>query len=105
MDVLSGYQSRGRAGLEAVSQLLSLPGKLGIGGGQVWDAFRAGEIDSIRQYCEIDVLNTFLIYLRFELIRGRLSTLQYEDEVARVRAYLAEQQRPHFAAYLAAWPA
>lgn len=103
MDVLSGYQSRARAGLESVSMLLGLPGKLGMGGAQVWDRYQAGELKVIRDYCETDVINTYLVYLRFELIRGRLGPQQYENEVQRMREYLKEENKPHFDAYLAAW--
>ncbi len=105
MDVLSGYQHRGRAGLGSVASLLGLPGKLGMGGDQVWEQYRAGNIAGIRDYCETDVLNTYLIYLRFELIRGRLSAAQHAAEVLRVREYLAAQSAPHLQQFLAAWPA
>jgi predicted PolB exonuclease-like 3'-5' exonuclease len=103
MDVLSGYQSRGRAGLASIATLLSLPGKLGMSGEQVWEHYCAGDIEGIRDYCETDVLNTYLIYLRFQLIRGLLGPTQYDEEIARIRGYLAEQTRPHFAQFLAAW--
>lgn len=105
MDVLSGFQHRARAGLDAVSVLLGFPGKLGMAGDQVWTEYRAGNIEGIRNYCEADVLNTYLIYLRFELFRGRLSAEQHQAELARVREHLAAQAKPHFAEFLAAWPA
>ena len=72
MDVLSGYGASGRASLDLAAQLIGLPGKLGIGGAQVWPAYRRGELAAIRDYCETDVLNTYLIYLRFQLVRGEL---------------------------------
>ncbi len=72
MDVLSGYGASGRGSLDTVAQLLGLPGKLGIGGAHVWSSFQRGELAAIRDYCETDVLNTYLIYLRFQLIRGEL---------------------------------
>ena len=56
MDVLSGYGASGRASLELAAQLIGLPGKLGIGGAQVWPAYRRGELGAIRDYCETDVL-------------------------------------------------
>ncbi len=105
MDVLSGYQNRGRASLEDVAALLGLPGKLGMRGEEVWAHYRSGDLLGIRDYCEIDVVNTYLVYLRFELIRGRLTSAHYDEELARVREYLAGQGKPHFAAFLAAWPA
>lgn len=104
MDVLSAYQRRARASLEDVAALLRLPGKLGMRGDEVWAHYRSGDLAGIRNYCETDVVNTYLIYLRFELIRGRLLPAQYAQELARAREYLAAQNRPHFAAYLAAWP-
>jgi hypothetical protein len=49
------------------------------------------------------VLNTYLIFLRFELIRGRLLPEEYRVEVARVREVLTQQAKPHFLEFLAAW--
>jgi hypothetical protein len=49
------------------------------------------------------VLNTTLIYLRFEHMRGRLDRAGYDAEVARVRAVLAASGEPHHAEFLAAW--
>jgi 3'-5' exonuclease len=103
MDILSGFQARARAPLAEVAALLGLPGKLGFSGAQVWDAWQAGEIVRIRQYCETDVLNTYLIYLRFELMRGRFTQPQYAEEVARVKALLAAQGEPHLLEFLGAW--
>jgi 3'-5' exonuclease len=105
MDVLSNYQNRNRAALDSVATLLGLPGKLGMAGEQVWEQYRAGNIAGIRDYCETDVLNTYLIYLRFELIRGRLSAAQHAAEILRIRDYLAAQSTPHLQQFLAAWPA
>ncbi|MGH8184929.1 MAG: 3'-5' exonuclease [Steroidobacteraceae bacterium] len=103
MDVLSSYQSRARVSLQAASTLLGLPGKLGMSGDKVWEAYLDGRVDLIRNYCETDVLNTFLIFLRFELIRGRLVLEEYRAELARVREALMLQAKPHFQEFLAAW--
>ena len=103
MDVLSGYGASGRASLELAAQLIGLPGKLGIGGAQVWPAYRRGELAAIRDYCETDVLNTYLIYLRFELTRGELDAAAYQKELAVVEAKLAQSDRPHLKQYLELW--
>ena len=84
--------------------LLGLPGKLGFSGAQVWDAYRAGDIGAIRRYCETDVLNTYLVYLRFELLRGRLTREEHAAELERVRALLRSGQVAHFAQFLQHWP-
>jgi predicted PolB exonuclease-like 3'-5' exonuclease len=103
MDVLSGYGASGRAPLELAAQLIGLPGKLGIGGSQVWSAYRRGELGAIRDYCETDVLNTYLIYLRFELTRGTLDAASYQKELEVVEAKLAQSERPHLKQYLELW--
>ena len=105
MDVLAGFQPRAGAKLVEVAALLGLPGKLGFDGGQVWDAFQAGKIERIRQYCETDVLNTWLIHLRFQLMRGHLSQEAHAAEVERVRALLGSSSEPHFQEFLQAWEA
>lgn len=103
MDVLSGFSSRNRISLANMACLLGLPGKLGFGGDQVWDAYQRGDTLGIRRYCETDVLNTYLIYLRFELLRGRLTPEAYREEIARVRAHLGASTEPHLTQFLAAW--
>ncbi len=105
MDVLSGYQGRSRGALADVAALLGLPGKLGFSGAQVWDAWLAGDIVGIRRYCETDVLNTYLIWLRFEHLRGHFTRERLEAEQESVRALLRDANEPHFAEFLRAWEA
>ena len=103
MDVLSGYQARARASLSDTAVLLGFPGKLGFDGSQVWDAYRAGELTRIRRYCETDVINTWLIFLRFQHMRGRLTDAGLADELSRTRTWLTDAKQPHFDEFLAAW--
>jgi 3'-5' exonuclease len=103
MDVLSGYGASSRASLDAAAQLIGLPGKLGIGGAQVWSAYQRGELAAIRDYCETDVLNTYLIYLRFQLVRGELDQHAYQGELQQVEAKLEQSERPHLKLYLTTW--
>jgi predicted PolB exonuclease-like 3'-5' exonuclease len=70
MDVLAGYQNRARAALSDTAVLLGYPGKLGFDGSQVWDAYQRGELTRIRRYCETDVVNTWLVFLRFSTCAG-----------------------------------
>jgi predicted PolB exonuclease-like 3'-5' exonuclease len=103
MDVLAGYQVRAMASLDDVALLLGLPGKMGASGADVWKNYCAGRIDEIRNYCETDALNTYLIYLRWELLRGNLDVAGFEREQQLVRQTLAAEKKPHFEAFLAAW--
>ena len=65
---------------------------MGMSGAGVWDAFMDGGIADIRAYCETDVVNTFLLWLRYQLIRGRLVPDAYEREIARVRSELQQDE-------------
>jgi predicted PolB exonuclease-like 3'-5' exonuclease len=103
MDLLAMYQPRGAAPLDQLAKLIGFPGKLGMDGGQVWQAYCDGKIGEIRDYCETDVVNTHLVHARFRLMRGELTRPEYEDEIAFVRGELAQLAKPHWAEFLAAW--
>jgi len=103
MDVLALYQPRNYAGLDAMARLAGFPGKLGLGGAQVHSAYAAGRIEEIRRYCETDALNTYLLYLRFQLLRGTCSPEAHANELALVREKLGASKEPHWREFLAAW--
>ncbi len=103
MDVIAGYQARANAPLDQIASMLGFPGKMGMSGARVWDNFLAGDLQGIRDYCETDVLNTYLVYLRFELIRGHLTPMEYKQELDRLRDTLKAEHKPHFDEFLTAW--
>ena len=62
---------------------MGLPGKPhGISGGEVEKYYRDGHIREIAEYCESDVLNTYRVWLRYELFRGRLSDAEFQASEA-----------------------
>ncbi len=107
MDLLAMFNARANAPLDDIAQLCGFPGKLGMDGSKVWDAFKAGEIEAIRNYCETDVANTHLVFLRFQLMRGHLTPAAYEAEIKLVRetlsGYAVEHKAAHWKEFLAAW--
>ena len=103
MDVLSAYQGRATAPLDQVATLLGFPGKMGMSGALVWENYLNGNIAGIRNYCETDVLNTYLVYLRFELIRGHLTAEEYQGECQLLRDTLTKDNKPHLNEFLQAW--
>jgi predicted PolB exonuclease-like 3'-5' exonuclease len=105
MDVLAGFQPRGRASLDQIAVMLGFPGKLGMSGDKVWQRWLDGGIDDIRDYCETDVVNTFLVYLRFEYLRGNLDDKGLDKEFELVRSSLKDLDRPHLNEFLDAWRA
>jgi predicted PolB exonuclease-like 3'-5' exonuclease len=103
MDLLSLYQGRAVAPLDEIAQLLGLPGKLGMDGSQVWDAYQAGQLADIRNYCETDVVNTYLVFLRFQAMRGTVTADQHRAQCDLVRSTLARSPEPHWQEFLAHW--
>lgn len=103
MDILAAYQARANAPLDQIATMLGFPGKMGMSGSKVWDNYQQGRINDIRDYCETDVLNTYLVFLRFELMRGKLNQHRYQEECQRVRDLLQSENKPHLAEFLAAW--
>jgi predicted PolB exonuclease-like 3'-5' exonuclease len=103
--MLAMYQPRGNAPLDAMAKLCGFPGKLGMDGSQVYSAYLDGKRDEIRRYCETDVMNTYLLYCRFQKMRGGFTESEYEREIGFVRETLGALDEPHWREYLAAWPA
>ncbi len=104
MDLLAMYQARANAPLDDLAQLCGFPGKLGMDGSQVWNAWQRGEIEAIRNYCETDVMNTYLVFLRFQLMRGAISVAGYAEEEKVVRGFLAENAAvEHWKKFAEAW--
>lgn len=104
MDLLAMYQVRASAPLDELAKLMGFAGKLGMDGSKVWGAWQAGRIAEIRNYCETDALNTYLVSARFRLMRGEVSRAEYDSELALVREALGRLGRPHWDEFLACWP-
>ena len=103
MDMLALYQSRAAVPLDDIAKLVGFPGKLGMDGSQIWSAFQNGEIAAIRNYCETDVVNTYLMFLRFQFIRGIFSNEKYQYECELVRATLGNSVEPHWKRFMSQW--
>ncbi|VAX09302.1 Polysaccharide biosynthesis protein WlaX [hydrothermal vent metagenome] len=103
MDIIAGYENRAIAPLDQIATLLGFPGKMGMSGAKVWDYYQEGKLADIRNYCETDVLNTYLVYLRFQLINGNLNHEEYLQETKLVRSTLKNENKPHFTEFLENW--
>ncbi len=105
LDVLSDYGASARVRLNEVCAVLGLPGKFGIAGGDVAGLIDAHKLEEVRRYCETDVLNTYLVYLRHRLHTGGLALEGYNRAVGDVIAMIqdAGEARPHLGDFLLAW--
>lgn len=101
MDVLSSYQGKAFAPLDELAQMVGLPGKIGLHGSEVYPAYLNQEIQKICDYCESDVLNTHLLYLRFLWCKGSLSKAQYHQLMTSIEQYIIKNSnKPHWQVFL-----
>lgn len=103
MDVLALNNGRANAPLNLMAKLCGFPGKLSSDGSQVWDSFQNGHIEGIRHYCETDVANTYLLYLRYLNISGKLDAAGEDRELALLARHLEGKNKPHWQEFLEAW--
>jgi hypothetical protein len=85
--------------------MLRIPSKLGIDGAAVEGEVAAGNLRAVSDYCETDVIATYLLYLRYAFQTECLDVDGYNAATSEVAQYLAEhgEDRPHLAEYLTAW--
>ncbi len=105
MDVLADFGASRAVKLDEVSRAFGFPGKFGIDGSQVEGLYKDGRIKEIRDYCETDVLNTYLVYLRYRLHRADLNKDAYNGAISEIIALIdAEKEaRPHLLEFMEAW--
>jgi hypothetical protein len=105
MDQLAMFNARGFAPLDDMARLANLPGKQGMDGAGVWPAYQKGELQAIRTYCEMDVLNTFVLFLRFQVMRGLIMPERYESECTMLRELIEKRPEPQWREFLNLWKA
>jgi predicted PolB exonuclease-like 3'-5' exonuclease len=99
-DVLASFSAQGKATLHELCKVMGLPGKpSGIHGGEVEKFYKEGKIREIADYCESDVVNTYRVWLRYELFRGRLTDAAFQASEANLNEYIRSHanSKPHLA--------
>jgi 3'-5' exonuclease len=97
-DVLGSYVPGGKVKLDEVSKILGLAGKPeGVDGSRVEEMVLAGQIDEVARYCESDVLNTYRVWLVYELFRGTITTKELDWSEAQIRDFVTSRKaaNPH----------
>lgn len=103
MDVLSGYQGRAVARLDAVASLLGFPGKMGMDGSKVAAAWFGDRRSEVFDYVEHDVLNTYLVFLRYRVMKGELTEAQFQSRALQLVEWLERSGAAHRREFVDAW--
>jgi hypothetical protein len=102
-DALASFDPRSKMSLDAICRVLGIAGKpQGIDGSKVAEYVAAGRIQEVADYCETDIVNTYLLFLRYELLRGSISTTQHDRSVLGLLDYIRTRHpdRPHLSSFL-----
>jgi len=105
LDVLRDYGASSAVKLDEVCAVMGFPGKFGVDGSMVAEMIDDGKVDEVRNYCETDVLNTYLVYLRWQLHNGTLNKAGYNASVADLISFIdaEKEKRPYLGEFMDAW--
>ncbi len=105
LDVLSDFGASARVKLNEVCAAFGFAGKFGIDGSMVARMIDDGKVEEVRNYCETDVLNTYLVYLRWQLHTGTLNKAGYNASVTDLITFIdtEKEKRPYLADFMEAW--
>lgn len=103
LDALSDFGSSARCKMNEVCSILGIPGKIGIDGSKVADMYDDGKLKDIDNYCETDVLNTYLIYLNYNLLNGKINQDDFLQMNRDLKNYMQSKKLPHFDEFLDEW--
>jgi predicted PolB exonuclease-like 3'-5' exonuclease len=95
-DILSSFAPHTKASLNELSKIMGMPGKPeGMDGNEVERYFLEGKIKQIAEYCETDVVNTYRIWLRYELFRGRLTDAEFQTTETNLIEFVKARATPN----------
>ena len=95
IDVLSDYGASTKPKLNEVCSIFDFPGKLGVDGSQILTLYQSGKTKEIKDYCETDVLNTYLVYLKYALHTGRIAYVSYDTSIQSIKNFLIQTKSKH----------
>ena len=101
-DVLGSYVPGAKVKLDEVSKILGLTGKPeGVDGSRVEEMVLAGQIEEVARYCESDVLNTYRVWLVYELFCGSITAKELDWSEAQIRDFIATRKAANSHLYAA----
>jgi predicted PolB exonuclease-like 3'-5' exonuclease len=80
--------------LDDLCMMVGIVGKYDVSGDQVMELYYHNEHQKISEYCESDVLNTYWLFLKYELLKGNITMEDYyshlgamHDKLPRDKSY------------------
>ena len=104
-DALASFDARSKMTLDALCRVLGIAGKpVGVDGSKVGEYVAAGRVQEVADYCETDIVNTYLLFLRYELFRGRIDAEQHDRSVSVLSEHIRNKHagKAHLKTFLTA---
>lgn len=94
MDKMSLYNGYSKQKLDTIAALCGFAGKGEIDGSQVVPMMQSGDWQKLTTYCESDVLNTWLIYLRWLILTGKADLDGCEMMIEQTHEFVSKIKNP-----------
>ena len=92
LDYISDFRAVSGLRLDTLCAMLGMPGKYDVHGDQVLELFYANKPQKIKEYCESDTLNTYWLFLKYELLRGKIDYAQYFSSLEAMSEFIASNK-------------
>ena len=92
LDYISDFRAVSGLRLDTLCAMLGMPGKYDVHGDQVLELFYANKLEKIKEYCESDTLNTYWLFLKYELLRGKMGYEQYFSSLEAMSEFIASNK-------------
>lgn len=104
-DAFSDFGASAKVKMNELCAAFNLPGKIGVDGSMVTQLYDDNKLQEIRDYCETDVLNTFLLYLIYQHHTGTINYESFVKSKDNLKALLEQKSstKPHFKEFLQEW--
>lgn len=103
LEALSDFGASARCKMNEICSILGIPGKIGIDGSKVTELYDQNLLKTIDDYCETDVLNTYLIYLNYALLSGLTNRENFINMNQDVIRYLKQKNLSYSTEFLDQW--
>lgn len=104
-DAFSDFGASAKVKMNELCAAFALPGKIGVDGSMVTELFDQNRLQEIRDYCETDVINTYLLYLTYQHHNGSMSRDSFVKCKKSLEEFLEKnaENKSHFREFLNEW--
>lgn len=93
LDVFSDFGSSAKIKMAEACALFNIPCKIDVDGSQVSELYDKNDFESIRGYCETDVIATYILYLKHIYTSGRMTKENFKYSLNQLQLLISESKK------------